>query len=94
MVSDPRHAMAQVVSGRPSRRLRIGGWLVGVAVWALASDGRVLVAALSVVAALVIRGFFVIVLRGGQSFGVFWSAWFFAVAAACELAWFAARSVS
>lgn len=93
MVSDPRRVQAQVASERPARDLRILGWLLGVALWVIASDGRPLVAGLSVLAALVIRAVVVFVVRGGQSFSVFWSAWFFAVAAACELGWFVARGL-
>jgi hypothetical protein len=57
-----------------------------VVVWAVASDARPLLAGLSLLAAVGIRGVYVI---GGLGRGrsIFWSAWFFVVAAVCELLW-------
>jgi hypothetical protein len=44
-----------------------------------------------VLAAAVIRGVYVIGTSWGKGRFVFWSAWFFAVAALCELIWRVAR---
>jgi hypothetical protein len=56
-----------------------------VVLWAVASDARPLLALLSVLTAAAIRGVYVITTGAGRS--VFWSPWFFAVAAVCELVW-------
>jgi len=69
------------------------GWAVSVLVWAVASDARPLLALVSVVAALAIRGVSVIVTRSDSGRSVVWSPWFFAVAAFCELVWLIARAV-
>ena len=58
--------------------------------WAVASDGRPLLALLSVVVAATVRYAYVVLIAAGRA--VFWSAWFFAVAACCELAWLAGTS--
>jgi hypothetical protein len=57
-----------------------------VLVWAIASDVRPLLALLSLSAAVALRGAYVIV-GWGKGRSVFWSPWFFAVAAVCEIAW-------
>jgi hypothetical protein len=56
-----------------------------VLLWAVASDARPLLALLSVLAAAAIRGVYVITTGPGRS--VFWSPWFFAVAALGEVVW-------
>ena len=61
--------------------------MLSVLVWAIASDARLLLALLSVLAAAVIRCVYVVTVNTGKARSVFWSPWFFAVAAACELAW-------
>ena len=55
--------------------------------WAIASDARPLLALLSLVAAWLIRVAYVVTTRLGNGRAVVWSAWFFAIAAICELAW-------
>jgi hypothetical protein len=65
-----------------------------VIVWVAASDARPLLALVSILAAFAIRGISVIVTRTGTGRSVFWSPWFFAVAAFCELVWLIARQVS
>lgn len=60
--------------------------------WAVATDGRPLLAALSVAAAVVIRTVYVVATRWGKGRSVFWSPWFFAVAAVCEIVWLAITS--
>jgi Na+/glutamate symporter len=72
---------------RAPRWARLLGWLVSIALWAVASDARPLLALLSVAAAVVIRCVYVVTTRLGTGRSVFWSSWFFAVAAACEVAW-------
>jgi hypothetical protein len=86
-MSDPRQAAAELAGGRAPRWTRLLGWLLSVLLWALASDGRPLLALLSLVAAVVIRCAYVVMTRLGTGRSVFWSSWFFAVAAACELGW-------
>ena|ERR1700722_643097 len=85
-VSDPRHAAAAVAGPRLPQWVRIAGWAGSVLCWAVASDARPLVAVLSVLAAAVVRGIYVVA-GWGAGRSVFWSAWFFAVAAVCELVW-------
>ena len=87
VMSDPRQAAAHLAGHRAPRGTRLLGWLLSVALWALASDGRPLVALLSLGAAVVIRCVYVVMTRRGTGRSVFWSAWFFAVAAVCEVAW-------
>jgi hypothetical protein len=65
--------------------------MLALIAWAVASDARPLLAVLSVGAAVVIRTVYVVTTSWGKGRSVFWSPWFFAVAAACELAWLAAR---
>jgi hypothetical protein len=83
---DPRQASAEEAGRRRPRWLRLLGWALGVLLWAVASDARPLVALLSLLAALVLRGGYVIV-GWGKGRSIFWSPWFFAVAAVCEVAW-------
>ena len=90
-MSDPRRAAAAVAGPRRPHWVRIAGWAVGIAAWAICSDGRVLLAAASLAVALLLRvGYVVLATSGGRA--TFWSAWFFYVAAAAELAWLIARS--
>jgi hypothetical protein len=70
---------------------RVLGWTVSVLLWAIASDARPVLAILSVFAAVVIRGLYVIGTSWGRGRFVFRSPWFFAVAALCELIWRVAR---
>lgn len=91
-MSDPRRAAAALAGDRAPRWTRLLGWLVSVALWVLASDGRPVLALLSVLAAAVIRCVYVVMTRLGTGRSVFWSAWFFAVAAGCEVVWLIARS--
>ena len=63
-------------------------------IWAIASDGQPLLALLSVLAAAVIRTVHVVVIGWGSGRNVFWSAWFFAIAALCEFAWLVFTSTS
>jgi hypothetical protein len=86
-MSDPRQAAAHLAGHRAPQRARLLGWLVSVVLWAIASDGRPLLALLSVAAAIVIRCIYVVMTRLGTGRSTFWSAWFFVVAAACEVAW-------
>jgi hypothetical protein len=86
-MSDPRQAAAQLAGHRAPRWTRVAGWLLSVALWVVASDGRPLLALLGVAAAIVIRCVYVVMTRLGTGRSVFWSSWFFAVAAACEVAW-------
>ena len=76
---------ADLAGPRAPQWARILGWTLSVLAWAIASDGRPLVALLSIVAAAAIRYPYVVLIAAGRA--VFWSAWFFAVAAVCELAW-------
>ena len=55
--------------------------------WAIASDARPLLALLSLLAAWLIRVAYVLATRLGHGRAVLWSAWFFVIAAICELAW-------
>jgi hypothetical protein len=71
--------------------VRVLGWSLSVLVWAIASDAHPLLAGLSVLAAVVIRGVYVIATGRGKGRFVFWSPWFFAVAALCEIIWRVAR---
>jgi hypothetical protein len=80
-----------VAGPRLPQWVRVAGWAVSVLCWALASDARPWVALLSVPAAALIRGSYVVT-GWGAGRSVFWSAWFFAVAALCELAWLAVGS--
>ncbi|HWB23104.1 MAG TPA: hypothetical protein VG652_09480 [Gaiellaceae bacterium] len=86
-MSDPRQATAELAATRSPRWTRLLGWLVSVALWAIASDGRPVLALLSVLAAMVIRCVYVVMTRWGTGRSTFWSSWFFVVAAACEVAW-------
>jgi hypothetical protein len=63
-----------------------------VAFWAIASDARPLLALLSLIPAWLIRVAYVVMTRLGNGRAVLWSAWFFAIAAICELAWLLERS--
>lgn len=67
------------------------GWAVALIAWAVASDARPLLALLSVVAAVAIRTVYVVTTSWGKGRSVFWSSWFFAVAAVCEIAWLGVR---
>jgi hypothetical protein len=86
---DPRKASAERAAVRRPRWLRLLGWALSVAAWAVASDARPLLALLSVVAAAAIRGVYVITTSWGKGRSVFASSWFFAVAALCEIVWLA-----
>jgi hypothetical protein len=86
---DPRKASAERAGLRTPRRVRLLGWALAVVAWAIASEARPLLAVLSVVAAAVIRGVYVITTGWGKGRSVFGSSWFFAVAALCEIVWFA-----
>ena len=90
-MSDPRQAAAETAGLRVPRRVRVLGWSLSVLVWAIASDARPVLAGLSVLAAVIIRGAYVIATSQGKGRFVFWSAWFFAVAALCEIIWRVAR---
>ena len=90
-MSDPRQAAAHTAGLRVPRWVRVLGWAVSVLLWAIASDARPVLAVLSVLAAVAIRGVYVIATSWGKGRFVFWSPWFFAVAALCELAWRVAR---
>ena len=90
-MSDPRQAAAETAGLRVPRWVRALGWALGVLAWAIASDARPVLALLSVLAAAVIRGVYVIATNWGKGRFVFWSSWFFAVAALCEVAWRVAR---
>jgi hypothetical protein len=70
-----------------SRRVRGVGWGLSVVLWAIASEARPLLALLSALTAAAIRGVYVITTSSGPGRSVFWSPWFFAVAALCELVW-------
>jgi Flp pilus assembly protein TadB len=85
-MSDPREASARDAAVRLPRSARIVGWCVGVVLWAVASDGHVLLAVASALVAIAIRCVYVVVGWGKGRF-VFRSAWLFAVAAICELVW-------
>ena len=84
---DPKKASAERAGLRRPRWVRLLGLTLAVAAWAVASDARPLLALLSVVAAAVIRGVYVITTGWGKGRSVFASSWFFAVAALCEIAW-------
>jgi len=86
-MSDPRQAAAQLAGPRVPQKARLLGWLLSVGLWVIASDGRPLLALLSFGAAVVIRCVYVVTTRLGTGRSVFWSSWFFVVAAACEVAW-------
>jgi hypothetical protein len=60
-------------------------WVVSVFAWAVASDGRPLLTLSSVAVAATLRFGYVVLVAPGRS--VFWSAWFLAVAAFCEILW-------
>jgi Na+/melibiose symporter-like transporter len=70
------------------------GWVLGVIAWLLATDARPWLALFSLLAAVVIRAIYVITTPWGRGRSVFWSAWFFVVAAACELVWLAWSSLT
>jgi hypothetical protein len=86
-MSDPRQAAAELAGSRAPRWTRISGWALSILLWAVASDARPLVALLSLLAAASIRCVYVVLISWGKGRSVFWSAWFFTVAAGCELAW-------
>ena len=90
-MADPRQAIAAKAGPRSPQRMRVLGWAVSVVAWAIASEGRPLLAVFSVAAAVVIRCIYVILSGWGKGRSTFWSPWFFAVAAGCELIWIAAR---
>jgi hypothetical protein len=91
-MSDPRHATAELAGDRSPRWTRLLGWVVSVALWVIASDGRPVLALLSVLAAVVIRCIYVVMTGWGTGRSTFWSSWFFAVAAGCEVIWLIAGS--
>ena len=70
-----------------SRRTRGIGWGLSVVLWAVASDARPLLALLSALTAAAIRVLYLVTASSGSRRSVFWSPWFFAVAALCELVW-------
>jgi hypothetical protein len=85
-MSDPRKESAAEAGPRRPRWVRLGGWALAVVLWGVASDARPLLAVLSLLAAMALRGAYVITGLGkGRS--IFWSSWFFAVAALCEIVW-------
>jgi hypothetical protein len=86
-MTDPRRATAELAGNRLPRWTRLLGWIVAVIAWAIASEGRPLLALLSVLAAVLIRCVYVVLTPWGRGRSVFWSSWFFAVAAACEVVW-------
>ncbi len=88
---DPRQAAAALAGSRTPHWVRIAGWGLSVLVWAVASDGRPLLALVSVVAAAAIRCAYVVLIAAGRA--VFWSAWFFAVAAGFEVVWLLGSAV-
>jgi hypothetical protein len=89
-MADPKRASAERAGRRRPRKTRLIGWILGLLVWAVASDARPLLALLSLVAAASIRGTYVICTSWGKGRSVFWSSWFFAVAALCEVLWLGA----
>ena len=89
-MSDPRVMAADFAGSRAPKWVRIVGWGLSVLAWAVASDGRPLLALFSVVGAAAIRYAYVVLIATGRA--VFWSAWFFAVAALCEVAWLVGSS--
>ena len=91
-VSDPRQGAAHLAGSRAPRWARAAAWSVSVVFWAIASDARPLLALLSLIAAWLIRVAYVVTTRSGNGRAVLWSAWFFAIAAICELAWLLERS--
>ena len=86
-MSDPRKAAAAKAGPRLPRNVRGVGWALSVLLWAIASDARPVLALLSLLTAATIRGVYVIMTKAGIGRSVFWSPWFFAVAALCELVW-------
>ena len=86
---DPKKASAESAGLRRPRTVRLLGWALAVVAWAVASEARPPLALLSVVAAAVIRGVYVITTGWGKGRSVFGSSWFFAVAALCEIVWLA-----
>jgi hypothetical protein len=91
-MSDPRQVAAERAGHRAPRSIRGLGWGLSVLVWAVVSDARPALALLSLASAVVIRAVYVITMRWGRGRSVFWSPWFFAVAALCEAAWLLGRS--
>jgi hypothetical protein len=89
---DPKKASAARAGRRDPRWTRRLGWVLALITWAVASGARPILAVLSVVAAVVIRTVYVVTTSWGKGRSVFWSSWFFAVAAVCEIAWLAARA--
>jgi hypothetical protein len=65
------------------------GWGLSILAWLLASDARPLLALVSFLAAVAIRTAWVVLSPWGRGRSVFWSAWFFGVAALCEVVWLA-----
>jgi hypothetical protein len=86
---DPKMASAERAGRRGPRSVRRLGWALALVVWAVASDARPWLALLSVLAALVMRSVYVTATSWGKGRSVFWSSWFFAVAAFCEIVWLA-----
>jgi len=83
--------MAAALAGpRAPRWVRFAGWAVSVLIWGAASDGRPLLALVTLLAAAAIRCAYVVLIAAGRA--VFWSPWFFGVAALCELAWLVGTS--
>jgi hypothetical protein len=91
LMVDPKKTAAARASARSPRWVRRLGAALAVVGWAIASDARPLLALFSLLAAVAIRTVYVIMTRAGRGLSVFWSAWFFAIAALCELAWLALR---
>jgi hypothetical protein len=89
-MSDPREAAASLAGSRAPQLLRVAGWSLSVLFWALASDGRLLLALASLLVAALIRCAYVVLIAAGRS--VFWSPWFFAVAGVVEIAWLTGTS--
>lgn len=89
---DPKKTAAARASRRRPGWVRLVGSALAVIAWAIASDTRPLLALFSLLAAVAIRSIYVILTRWGRGQSVFWSAWFFAVAALCELVWLALRA--
>ena len=85
-MSDPRRALAAEAGPRLPRRVRGVGWAASAVLWLIASDGRPLLLLGGFVVALLLRGGYVIV-GWGKGRSVFWSPWFFAVAALAEFIW-------
>jgi hypothetical protein len=88
---DPKKASAERAGRRGLGSMRRLGGALALVGWAIASEARPWLALLSVIAAVVMRTVYVTATSWGKGRSVFWSPWFFAVAAACELVWLVAR---